>query len=98
MFEVLPKATEPPPVVGRLSVFGTQVGLVCRKSVVFHKPPPEVSRYTVFTSAGSGRIVRARPLSTTLRVTPLVSKVALVGPMLTHLTPELSLMPTSRFA
>src|SRR6266849_5903050 len=43
-FEVLPKATERPPVGKSFSFLGTQVGLFCRKFVVSQKPPPGVSK------------------------------------------------------
>src|SRR5579859_3953189 len=79
-----PKAAAPPEVVGCVSVIARQLGLLLRKLVVFHNPPPLVSRYTVFGSVGCGRMLRMRPLSVTLSFTPFSMCSVLVGPIEVH--------------
>src|SRR5688572_15256068 len=44
VFGFLPKATEPPPVVGRSSVRGVQSVLGDVQLSVFHRPPPELRK------------------------------------------------------
>src|SRR4029079_4883318 len=62
------------------SVFGTQLGLLAPKLVVFQSPRLEASTYTVPAARGSARIVRSRPLLSLALLTPFWKRVMLVGP------------------
>jgi hypothetical protein len=49
--------------------------------VVFHRPPPDVSRYTTSALVGSATIVRTRPVSDFVSLTPFSIQFDRTGPM-----------------
>src|SRR5574339_978332 len=67
---LLPKATAPPATPGMLSLFAAHAGRGERQWPVFHRPPPDVRRYTMSGLVGWTRMVRSRPVSALVTWTP----------------------------